>query len=130
MVWTAPSIKIFNLNSPAPPLQQAAPASELHTFEATGTGFDESQSQLLFVRADAEGGKLRPYQVIPCTDLKVDEAAGGTQRIVFKASLYQREEGAYHLIGWNPTHQGQNESCVLEWAMAVRTGADVTHAPL
>ena len=119
MIWQPPRLKLFTLSYNEPTIQLAT-GGPLNGFVATGTGFLQEETQLVFVRADVSDGSLKPYQVIPCIDLRVDEK-DDVQRITFRASLFQRDVGPYHLVGWNaPPDDGVNDSAVLEWSMAVR----------
>ncbi len=119
MIWQAPRLKLLTLSCNEPTIQLASPGA-FNAFVATGTGFRQEETQLLFVRADVSDGSLKPYQAIPCIGIVVDEK-DDRQVISFRASLFQRDVGPYHLIAWNePSDDGVNDCTVLEWAMAVR----------
>jgi hypothetical protein len=119
MIWQPPSLKVFTLSSDQPTTQHSQDGTTFNTFTATGSGFDQEESQIMFVRADIADGTLKPFQVIPCWGLEVNDV-NDAQQIKFKASLYQRDAGPYHLIAWNPTgDDGVNQSAVLERAMVV-----------
>jgi hypothetical protein len=119
MIWQPPSLKVFTLSCDQPTTQRSHDGATPNTFTATGSGFDQEASQIMFVRADIADGTLKPFQVIPCWGLEVNDV-NNAQEIKFKASLYERDAGPYHLVAWNPTGaDGVNESAVLERAMTV-----------
>lgn len=112
MIWTAPGLEIHTLRL------KGTLADDQFEFELEGVGLREGVTQLCFVRValGAEAG-LKPYQVIPCTNLTLDP--NREDLATFRASLYERDGGAYHLVACNPPNGKVNQADVLEWALAL-----------
>lgn len=123
MVWTGPTIELHSLSchtarnhAPIAPMDASLP---IHEFVAIGNGFRDG-SQLLFVRVNEADGSLKPFQAISCEITDIRGTQQGTE-VKFKASLYERDSGPYHLVAWNPTAGGMNDVTTLEFAMGVTT---------
>lgn len=128
MGWQGPNLTITSVHADRPTVQVATIKAgkdrrklEPHTFTATGTGFDSSETQLFFVQPTA--GALEPWQVIPCQITKVDDV-GNDQKITFTASLYERGRGPYHLVACNRPVDAVNQTAVLEYAISVSPSPD------
>lgn len=112
MIWTAPAIELHSLK-----IKAQHPNDEVE-LEVAGLGLRQGVTQLVFVRASSTASDgLKPYEVIPCRDLTPDP--NGAEKATFRASLYERESGAYHLVACNPPTGTVNQTAVLEWALAV-----------
>lgn len=128
MGWQGPNLKLTSVHADRPTVQVPTMSDAdrkklpLHTFTATGSGFDEEESALFFVQP--VDGALQPWQIIPCriTGIKF---AGNDQVITFTASLYERARGPYHLVGCNVDPvDGVNQTAVLEYAISVSPAPD------
>ncbi len=112
-MWTAPDLSIRTISLGG----QNGDTVELRL---TGSGFKQDVTSLFFVRAaiEADDG-LQPYQIIPCTVVRVAEPEGQPQNITVSVLLSERDGGAYHLIAGNPPVGGVNQAAVFEHALAL-----------
>ena len=102
-MWSQPNVKIHKLEPDV--AKQQAPGAKPILFTANCIGFDPDAVQFVFIRGPLVNdlSETPPdAQLIPCEITEVNDDDPDTQEITFKASLCERMDGTYHLIGWSP----------------------------
>lgn len=138
MIWDKPGIGLASLECVNGPALQRNDGTRRFALRAEGVGFSGETPTLVLVYANPHGPELLPWQVIPGENVRVSPSGGG-QIIDFDVSLYQRQDGPYHLVGWMPSTQSttpdgttifQNNATVLENALTVIRGSAVVPDPV